>query len=31
MPSKKSPPAPVIAPGDWWQIRAAADPRSAEL
>ncbi len=31
MPSKKSPPAPVIARGDWWEIRAAADQPAAEL
>lgn len=31
MAKNRTPPRPVLARGDWWEIRAAAQPRSAEL
>lgn len=31
MAKKRTPPRPVLARGDWWEIRAAAQPRTAEL
>ena len=31
MAKKRTPPRPVLARGDWWEIRAAAQPRGAEL